>query len=83
MKCHIYVANDPIKEGEDLTALCGSTVPKARFEFWFDAEGRAAAEIMMNLSSISTCGACLRTETKGRYFYGVIPGQEARDFEAA
>ena len=87
MKAHLVVSQEPLieGEGEDQVARCGVIVPKAHFEFWFDSGSPAAAEIMLSLSSISTCSKCLQigADNKGKYWYGAVPGQEARDFEAA
>ncbi len=74
MKIHLVTSNEPLKDGEDITANCGSKVPKAALKYWFDLSEEDAAF----LNSLKTCRGCYATKTKrGRYLSGVVSGQEA------
>ena len=67
-------------EGQDLTALCGQIVPKAKFVYFFDME--FSARFLGSLSSINHCKACYRPYLgNGRYLYGIVPGEQALHME--
>ena len=71
MKVHLLDSNEPMKEGDDLTALCCQFIPKAAFLFVFDTGLGGAA----TFNSLLTCRQCREAQTGKRYLYGIAAGE--------
>jgi hypothetical protein len=76
MKAHFASSDDPLKEGETLTALCGASVPNAEFLITWSKSFRWGEKIRDLIreefwSSIGNCKKCLIAELTGRYVYGI------------
>ena len=74
MKAHLKSSDEPLKEGQDHSALCGQVVNKAQFVFFFDSD--KFESFLEMLSPLRFCSKCARMEIAGRYIYALIPGQE-------
>jgi len=70
MKAHIFQSAAPIKEGEDLIALCGVLVKNCVWAYAWDAN--LAPEFVTGLTTLNTCNGCYRSFLSERYIYGVV-----------
>lgn len=73
MKIHLISSNDPPSEGQDLTALCGAEISKAKLAFVFDTTFQEAA----SLNRVVICSKCYGVRAEGQYLAGTVNGQEA------
>src|ERR1039458_9458782 len=80
MKAHLLSSDEPLKEGQDHSALCGQVVKKAQFVFFFDSD--KFESFLEMLSPLRFCSKCARVEIVGRYIYALIPGQDVRQEQA-
>jgi len=75
MRAHLLDSDDPLHEGDSLTAKCGIEVPHSHFVFYLDQE------YSMGISPLNRFLFCTRCLMKSvgdrRYLYGLIPGQVA------
>ena len=78
MKAHLLDTPDPVKEGSDLLANCLTKIPNAKFVFLWDNENYPE---FLSVSMTRVCKVCAQSALKGRYVYGVVPGQELKDRE--
>jgi len=76
IKAHIADSAIPIKEGSDVTAICGEVVHNTVFAYMFDAA--LAPEFITGMSTINTCRRCYRIPLTKQYIYGLLPGAEIR-----
>ena len=74
-RTHFACSAEPLKEGKDLTAMCGEKVPKASFKTMQDTDWHPYVGYGVN------CLKCNRKNLDGRFLYVVASGQEARDAE--
>ena len=76
MKAHVIESEDPLREGADITALCGALVSKAVFAYMWNSS--IAPEFVAALTTLNTCRSCYRQFLSKRYIYGILPGAEIR-----
>lgn len=79
MRCHLTDSDEPLHEGGDQVALCGTPINKARFVFMFD---RDFDDFLESANTLLFCRICSELEIEKRYVYGILSGQEALDWEA-
>jgi len=53
MKAHVIESEDPLREGADITALCGALVSKAVFAYMWNSS--IAPEFVAALTTLNTC----------------------------
>lgn len=81
MKTHLADSSVPLKEGSELTAICGAVIKDAAFVFmWDDAEILTSISGYLRLSA--SCRKCKATPKSGRYIYGIVHGEEMKQRRA-
>jgi hypothetical protein len=79
MKLHLITSEEPPKNGETLTAVCGAEVPNARTVFWWDDDFEPIwGEFVF---SYRPCSKCVSMDLGKRYIAGVLSGQDSSDVE--
>lgn len=86
MKTHLADSSAPLKEGSELTAICGAVIANAVFVFMWDGDivGGNGTEVAAAISSaIGMCRKCVKTEKElDRYIYGICAGEEMKQRRA-
>ena len=77
MKAHLLSSDEPLKEGQDHSVLCGQVVKKAQFVFFFDSD--KFESFLEMLSPLRFCSKCARSEISKRYVYAMIEGGEIQE----
>lgn len=80
MKTHLLDSSDPIIEGQTQTAICGASVPNAKFVFMWD-EIEAGSLITSATFALRICRKCTETPFEKRYIYGIANGEEMKQRE--
>ena len=80
MKAHLKMSDVPLKEGDEIEALCGKTVKSAAFLFWI--EGYVPSKL--TVSELLVCKRCFKAEpeTLKVYVYAIVNGQDSKTGEA-
>jgi len=73
MKLHYANPTEPVKEGSDITALCGAVVRKAVFRTFMDLDITPAPTPMVR----GGCRKCFGKDWNNRLLYVICPGQES------
>jgi len=77
VKVHLKATDEPLKSGKDHVALCGAIVKRAEFPMIWDAD-------IIGHRTFALAGFCMKCREKdfnGRYVYGLIPGEEAKQHD--
>ena len=73
MKVHLAYTDEPLKAGEDVSAVCGEIIGKAAFPFIFEG-----FPYLAHLNYMHICSKCYATDKRTwKYMYGLVNGQEA------
>jgi hypothetical protein len=75
VKVHLSSSDEPLPSGNDQSAACGKTVPKAVFLFVFDM-GLSGLATLSSLLCCQKCSKALGTQVSRRYLYGLGNGEE-------
>lgn len=82
MKTHLADSSVPLKEGSELTAICGAVIKDAAFVFMWD-------DLTVNVRAFSgvtwvkgLCSQCKKIQVKQRYIYGIASGEEMKQRRA-
>jgi hypothetical protein len=75
VKVHLLDSSEPLREGVNLTALCGAEVPKAHLLFRNDWE-RGECTPALDRACSKCMGAAMEPRAF-RYTYGILSGEEA------
>ena len=74
MKHHFANSNMPLKEGSDLHAMCGATIPRAKFAALLDC---AIVGYSFAVSAVGMCRKCNNIDLPKRFVYVITAGQES------
>lgn len=80
MKIHLADFIEPIPEGRSVGAVCGFWIDRSAFVFMWD-DVVAGHKFEDGLNALNTCKKCVekaRQGIEGRYVYGVVQGEDAR-----
>lgn len=80
-KVHLCNSEDPLKEGETLTAICGEAIPRSQFVFmWDDFEAFPGADVCTYQFQVrNPCRECRKIPPSERYIYGVRTREDGSD----
>lgn len=81
MKAHLKSTDEPISNGQPITAACGAEIEKSFAVLSLDTAftvGHSVREIV-SANTLLFCRKCFSAPLTGRYLYAVHEGQEDQD----